>query len=232
MTRFILYFKRGFFLEYLYPSFFGENVQNQHCFDENLNRYSPEIINTMFYRDHCVCHTMMFAYCVSQRDFSALLMGATSQTSFFSYFTYLPSSPQALWLWVSSGSARPSMAEIGPAPPHGCRENGSPCCSSSSWASSPLQSPAVLLWCHTGTERPADMPDGSPSRGVRIHCHNLHSIKKCAQIIFFSFTCERGSGMWLLTAGIVKWLFPFLQMTGLCAPAKLELAEICSAAVC
>lgn len=99
MTRFILYFKRFFFLEYLYPSFFGENVQNQHCFDENLNRYSPEIINTMFYRDHCVCHTMMFAYCVSQRDFSALLMDATSQTSFFSYFT-LPSflSPGSLTL--------------------------------------------------------------------------------------------------------------------------------------
>lgn len=92
MTRFILYFKRFFvFLEYLYPSFFGENVQNQHCFDENLNRYSPEIINTMFYRDHCVCHTMMFAYCVSQRDFSALLMDATSQTSFSSSSpTFLP----------------------------------------------------------------------------------------------------------------------------------------------
>lgn len=40
------------------------------------------------------------------------------------------------------------------------------------------------------------------------------------------------TGLWLLTAGIVKWLFPFLQMTGLYAPAKLELAEICSAAVC
>lgn len=68
-----------------------------------------------------------------------------------------------------SGNVKRSTDETGLVSHQGCPQSGSPHCSSSSWASSPSQSPVDCWWHHTGAEKPPNMPAGSPSLAVSEH---------------------------------------------------------------
>lgn len=144
----------------------------------------------MFYRDHCVCHTMMFAYCLSQRGFSALLMDATSQTSFFfSSPTFL--SPGSLTL----GLVRQCQTI------HGRDRTCTPPRLPGEWIT-------VLLFIILG------IISLTVTCGLVVMSHWHREASRYARwiaftgstyllpkLIFFSFTCERGSGMCLQACG-------------------------------
>lgn len=78
--------------------------------------------------------------------------------------TFHPMQVHSRWAWC--GSVRPSTGETGPASPRGCLLNGSPRCSSSSWASSRSPSPAGSWWHRIGAGKLPSTPGGSPSPAV------------------------------------------------------------------